>query len=428
MEDTVSPKQKTHYAWFVCAGCFLIFFITGGMTGNNMSIFYPFIREKYSFSNTMISLLSTAKSIGNLLALAAVPAYYRRLDLRKGILGAMGILVVALLMYAWARSFPVFFVANILTGAAYGLTCMVPLSILIDRWFVKDRALVVSVVCMGSGLATMGIPSLMTYILKNCGISTMAYLELGFIVILAAAALLLIRNRPEEKGIRAYGTSDEESAAAGSGRTAEKKAYAEKNGIRVYSRIFKGKTMKYFPVYLVAICCGLGCGTAYANISLLAISAGHTVETAALAMSVVGIMLTFGKLFFGGISEKFGVRRPTIIISIIWVIGMGLLCFCGLGKGVLYTGCVLSGMGTAMTMVCMVLWPLDWADGFERDIMKQRMQVAYSAGGLAFSVVPGITADLSGGSYVPVYIFFTFVIALLTFLLIRNYRQAEQNL
>ena len=440
MSETVPDNKKVHYAWAVCAACLMVFFLSCGLGSNNIAMYYPFIRDQFAVSNTQISLLTTVRNAGNIVALAVVPAYYRKFNMRNGILYALCILILSFLLMAIAKGYMLFLAACFLAGAAYGLTCMVPLSMLIERWFVKDKVLAVSIICSGSGLATIGIPSLMTWVLKNFGIGATAWMEIGMVVLLGGIAVLLIRDCPGDKKTTAFGAAEEKGApfnAKASAGASEKIAgngnasgseKASGSKAKVYSRIFKGKILRYLPVYLVGICAGLACSCGYNNVSLLMISVGHTVETAALGMSVAGVVVMTGKLLLGGICQKYGVLKPSLLFGVCWAAGFALICLSGQAPlAVLFTGCALFGMGTGMPMVCMVLWPKDWADGFEGDVMKQRAQIVYTTAALIFSPVPGITADLAGGSYVPVYIFFIILIILLLVLLIRNYRQAAQN-
>ena len=428
MGGTGMPQKRFHYAWLVCIGCMLAYFLAGGFGCNHMSLYYPFLIERYSFSNTMISLLTTVRSLGNIGSLSLAPVCCRRFGMRKCLLAAMAVLVLGFLLLAAARSYPMFVLAYLIVGASYGMACMVPLSILLDRWFIRDKTVAISLVAASSGLATVGLPSLLTAIMKHSGVGTSALIEAAVVFVLGGIAVLLIRNAPEDKGISAYGVeTGKEREGAAANEAAGTTPPLQENRVRVYSVFLKNGFLRNLPVYLVGICCGLICSAAYGNISMLAVSSGQTVETAALAVSVIGIVLTIGKFLFGWISDRFGVYRPSVIMGIFWILGMVLLCAGGLGKPVLFTGCVLYGLGVAMGMVCMVLWPLDWADGFEQDVMKQRLQVTYSATGIAFSVVPGITADLAGGSYLPIFVFYVLIGILLTALLIRNYRQARSS-
>ena len=52
-------------------------------------------------------------------------------------------------------------------------------------------------------------------------------------------------------------------------------------------------------------------------------------------------------------------------------------------------------------------WVMDLCSPDQFEVMVRRFQICYSAGSLVFSVMPGVLADMSGGSYVPAYYIFS---------------------
>ena len=81
-------RKKMHYAWVICIACTLMMYCNSGITEGMFSVYAPFILEKYSISNTQLSLLMTVKSVSSLLAVIFSGIYYKRYSLRIGGLAA----------------------------------------------------------------------------------------------------------------------------------------------------------------------------------------------------------------------------------------------------------------------------------------------------------------------------------------------------
>lgn len=65
----------------------------------------------------------------------------------------------------------------------------------------------------------------------------------------------------------------------------------------------------------------------------------------------------------------------------------------------------LFGFGAPLTTVGLSVWAADFSCAERRAQSVQRFQLCYAIGGLAFSFMPGMVADLTG-SYAPAYVIF----------------------
>lgn len=63
------------------------------------------------------------------------------------------------------------------------------------------------------------------------------------------------------------------------------------------------------------------------------------------------------------------------------------------------------GIGASLTTVGLSVWAADFSCAERRAQSVQRFQLCYAIGGLAFSFMPGMVADLTG-SYAPAYVIF----------------------
>ena len=108
---------------------------------------------------------------------------------------------VSFLLYSAAEAYPLFCVGAAISGVSYGLGSMIPVSILINRWFYQHRALALSICASGSGIATIVLPPVTTALVENLSMATTFRIEAVAIFLLAAVIFLALRNQPADKGL-----------------------------------------------------------------------------------------------------------------------------------------------------------------------------------------------------------------------------------
>ncbi|MEL7604119.1 MAG: hypothetical protein AAGU77_13265, partial [Bacillota bacterium] len=129
-----------HYGWFIVAGCTLLLFCTVGLATSAFSVFQPYLIEAGGMSNTQGSAMLTVRSLSAFFAIWFVEKALKRTGLRLGVaLAAVGS-AASFALFGLSRGFIGYSVAAAVAGAAYGLGGMVPVSMLIDRYFQSHKA------------------------------------------------------------------------------------------------------------------------------------------------------------------------------------------------------------------------------------------------------------------------------------------------
>ena len=384
--------KKTHYAWFVCLGCAMILFCTSGLAINAFTVYQPYILKLNGFTNAQTSSIITVRSLFAFLSMFLTGFYYQRLSYRAGLAGSGMMMAFAFLLFGLAKSYAAYCIAAATAGLAYGVGTMIPITILLERWFVQKRTLAIGICSASTGLSTLGIPSLITALIEKTSLRTAFVSEAGLIALLAAGSFLLLRSDPSQKQLEPYGQ------AGTAGATGKKDASSE--------RFLPGKTW----VLLVPMLLFLGAvtSTGYSHLSVLANGEGFPPQTVALAITVSGLALTGGKLLYGALTERIGIRCCNWLFGILMILGLVLLCTCTGSTALLMAGMLLYGCGLAFTTVGMTAWALDLSAPEQQERTVRYFQIGHSGGGLLFSSLPGILADRFGGSYVPAYLFFIF--------------------
>ena len=150
--------KQFHYGWVVCVTCTLLLFVTMGTVSNGFSVYLPFILEEKGLTNAQTSSLVTLRCAVSFVAMLGIGFYYKKVSLRVGTGLAACCAGLAFLLYSLAEGYPLFCLGAAVSGLSYGLGSMIPVSILINRWFFRHRALALSICASGSGLATIILP------------------------------------------------------------------------------------------------------------------------------------------------------------------------------------------------------------------------------------------------------------------------------
>jgi predicted MFS family arabinose efflux permease len=287
--------------------------------------------------------------------------------------------------FGLSRSYPAYCAASFLSGMGFGFGSMIPIAILLGRWFRRRRTLAVSLCHASSGIATLGIPSLIASSVENYGLPVTFFGEGALICALTALSFLLVRDRPD--GVRSfpYGGDPGPAREPSSGKRA---------GI--------GGTdwLLIVPALLMT---GAVTSVGFGHLSMLAASNGFRERTAALVVTVAGLMLMVGKAGFGVLSERYTTFRANRVFSAVLLISLAAFSFPIRSTALLMLSTALYGAGISMTAVGTSVWAGDLSAEQDYDRNVRRFQVAYSAGCLLFASVPGILADAAGGSYLPAF-------------------------
>lgn len=407
-------KQKSHYAWFILAGCALMYFTTTGLGCNNFPVYSPFILKYYGYSKTKVSLISSFSSLTSTLVVLLTTKYYKVFSLKTGLLLSGFLMCLAYVTYGIADNYPLYLLGSVLRGTAYALGSMVPMSIMIDRWFLSKRTLALSIISAASGLATVGVPSVITWMIQHFGMRFSFLVSAAAFLLLYLISWLILRNDPSELDLTPY----QDAADKNKGKR------SESNG---EDHTFRHLSEFWWTILSLSVMAGTSAVTSYANLSLLSSTEGFRPETVAIVVSVAGAGMTVGKLLFGSAATKLGLKKTSLIFGLSSVIGLLLCCLSSHGAALLFAGAGLLGLSLSAIIVGSVAWVQDWAQPEDRADHLKVFQSMYNLGSMVFGIMIGIIADFCGGSYVPFYAVAAVIAVYLVIIVQAAYRKQERR-
>lgn len=236
-----------------------------------------------------------------------------RIGARPVVLIAAVMLGLGLFIASRASDLLVFqFAYGGLVGASGG-AFFAPLMATTVAWFEKNRSLAVSLVSLGGGIAPMVMTPLATVLIEMQGWRNAMMLTAIVATAIIAPAGFLIRRAPAAASApTAFGEDTPTPAATG--------------GSSILSVIRKPQFIVLAAVFF--LCCGAHSGPIFHTVSY-AMLCGATALQAASIYSVEGLAGLFGRVIFGVLGDRLGVKRVIIGGLVLQAIGIYTYIYVG---------------------------------------------------------------------------------------------------
>ena len=389
MECSPARAAGNRRAWLACLGCSAALFVVMGLGVNAFTVYQPYLLELQHFTNAQGSWITTVRSLFGMLSMATADTLCRRLGLRRVIAAGLGCFVLSYGLFGAAQSFPACCFAAVFSGLAYGYGGMVPLTLVISRWFRDKRGFALGLMAASSGISTIVAPPLLTRAIEGAGLRLSFWGEGLFSLILALLAVLLIRDSPEELGPQPYSTG--ESPVQGKTIPVRQKDFTP---------------VLWWAAVAAAFFTGGPCGPGFSHLTVLYTAEGYDSGTVALMISCFGVVLMLSKVLYGSISDALGSRTANFFTFGTGIAGFALCCLAPLGSMPLnWVGLVCTALGMPLSSVSLSVWAGELSGGGDYDRLVKWLSTSYMVGALVTGPVPGMLADRFG-SYVPAYALF----------------------
>jgi sugar phosphate permease len=294
-------ENRTHYGWFVILAGLLVTIGAHGFGRMSYTLILPAMKDGLHFSYTELGLLGTGNFIGYLVMALVGGFLAARFGPRIVITFALVLMGVTMILTGFAESFGFAFGARLLTGLGNG-AAYVPAMALGSAWFaVERRGFATGIVSGGIGGGTMIAGLVVPFILGAYGTEgwRFAWYYLGAaVLVIACVAGLVIRNRPENIGLRQIGV-----------KTSLASAPAKPTGAALdWGRIYKIKAVWYLgTVYFIYGFSYIIYMTFFA--AYLCREMGVSSSEAGRLWALVGGLSIFCGVIWGGLSDKLGRAR-----------------------------------------------------------------------------------------------------------------------
>ena len=355
----------SRYGWVVVgAGALITWMAMGALLA--LPVFLAPISADTGWSRGGIGFAMTL----NFLTMGLSSAFWGGLSDRHGprtiLLAGVLLLGVGLALASRVNSLVQFqAVYGLLIGVAAG-SLMVPLMSTVTLWFDRHRALAVSLVSSGIGVAPMTVSPIAARLVVQYGWRTSELILAVAVVLLLVPAVLLV-HRPAHLP----------AAAAQGGVGGPELKVAVRRALR--SRPFIVLSLTFFA------CCATHAGPIFHTISY-AIGCGLPPMTAVTIYSVEGFAGLVGRLLFGVLGDRVGVKRMIVAGLLVQALAAGAYVL-ATGLGDFYAVAFVFGMAYGGVMP---LYSALARDYFAPQIMGSVLGAMTLLSGLGMALGPAL--------------------------------------
>ncbi|MBL8594526.1 MAG: MFS transporter, partial [Devosia sp.] len=294
--------MSKHYGWVVvAAGAVITCVAMGAMFA--LPVYLQPMAEDTGWSRAGISAAMTVGFIVMGVSGFVWGTLSDRIGARPVVLMATVLLGAGLLLASQAHDLLIFqFAYGGLVGAAGG-AYFAPIISATLGWFDKNRSLAVSLVSIGGGIAPMVITPFASYLIETNGWrSAMLSIAIGALIVIVLAAML-IRRAPTV-------TEPAPTPTA---------AAQPKQGAMGWSALRTPQFIVLAAVFF--LCCAAHSGPIFHTVSY-AMICGASALAAASIYSVEGLAGLFGRVIFGVLADRLGVRRVIVAGLVLQAVGI----------------------------------------------------------------------------------------------------------
>jgi MFS family permease len=373
-----------HYGWVIVVTGTLCIFASLGFGRFALGMILPSMAGPLDLSYSQMGFISTANFVGYLVAVLLGGIIAVKTGARKLIFASLLLVGVSMLLIGQAKHFGQVLVLYTLTGMGSGAS-NVPMMGLVSTWFSrKMRGRAAGFIVIGSGFAIILSGKLIPAVNDVFGQNgwRINWLILGASSILISfLCLLLLRNRPEDKGLRPAG-SENTGAASPSG-----------TGVKTVS-IYREKI-----IYLLGIIYFLFGYTyvIYATfiVTTLVNEHGFSESVAGNFWSWVGFLSIFSGPIFGTLSDKLGRKAGLITVFSFQMLAYLLVAF-KLPDVMLYVSIFCFGLVAWSIPSIMIAAVSDYVGAVRAVAAFGFVTFIFGLGQISGPAVAGVLAETSG--------------------------------
>jgi MFS family permease len=308
--------KNLYYGWWIVIACFIINLYVGGITFFGFTAFFEPIQREFNWSYTQISLATSLRGLEMGIFAPIVGFLVDRFGSRKLLLGGTIIIGIGLILLSFTQSLLMFYLCILFISFGAGGCASVVTMTVVAIWFKKNVGLALGVMACGIGAGGLIIPLIVFLIDASGWRSTLVILGVGM-WLLGIPLSLIVRDRPEELGLRADGSITELH------KTPDHKNGSEKTKA-AFLEIIKNRSFLYLVIAETVRLMAVNAVVTHLMPYLSFIGMSRTASGAvAAALPLVSIA---GRLGFGWWGDRFDKR--IVYATTFFFMSLGVFAFC----------------------------------------------------------------------------------------------------
>ena len=337
--STSTTNRAIHPAWIALAVTFFVLLSAAAVRATPGVLFLP-LEQEFRWTRSTVSL---AVSVNILLYGLVGPfagALMQRLGVRRTTMLALALLATGVsLATLVTQPWQLVLLWGVVVGTGSGMAALVLGATIVNRWFVARRGLAMGILTASTATGQLIFLPLLASVIQRSG------WRFGILIVASVAALMiplvfvLLRERPADVGLSAYGGTDSAAPTATTANPARIAIEALRDGLR---------SRDFWLLSLTFVICGASTnGLVGTHLIPAAHDHGIPEVRAAGLLAIMGIFDLAGTTASGWLSDRWDSRR-----LLAWYYGLR-------GLSLLFLPFALGSAGTAL-WVFAVFYGLDW--------------------------------------------------------------------
>lgn len=282
-----------------------------GVCVNSAGVFYTTVSESLGIMRGTFTIHGTISLLATAVISLFVPVIMKRYSYKVVLILSVLVAGVSTILMAFSKSVLPFYLLGAIRGISSGLFAMVPITMIINKWFYKNHGLATSIVLSFSGIAGAVFSPIFSSCIQVFGWEK-TYIIMGVAIIgfCIPAVIYPFSIDPKDSGLLAYGQTEKEDRTT--------------NSIVKKNSKFKFFTISFICFFIFAIL-----HTAISGITQhlpgFAETLNYTTAVGATMLSAGMVGNILSKLVIGFISDRVGSVKATIIMIVTNIISIIIL-------------------------------------------------------------------------------------------------------
>lgn len=343
------------------------------------------------------SAFAVVNAIGAAMGIFLSPIFAKHLstdNFKKILAGCVIGSAVGFVIFGLSPNIFIFYIGAAVLGISMIGCTVIPVAIMINNWFIKQRSLAMSISMTGSGVGGFVLSPLITRWMNSFGWRNTYFIVAGIILVLGLICVLFIFKRtPQEMGMQPYGYEEAEKIKAEQAQ--DNSALADKTRL-VSMPVSEFIRKPFFIILLVGMLLNGIINNAALGQYPPSITVAHSAGVASVAIMIYSLVGVPGKILLGWITDKFGIVTHIIFAFAAMALSFFFMLIGANSVMLIYLSAVIFGLGIGLGTVSN---PLMTSSIFSNDSYGEAygyVQSAFQVGMSLGSLVAAFLADVTG--------------------------------
>jgi predicted MFS family arabinose efflux permease len=293
--------HRMHYAWIVAGATFLTLICAAGFRSTPSVLMVP-LQHEFGWNRAVISVAVSINLVLFGLSGPFAAALMQRFGIRRVVTAALVLIsAAALSTTVMSEPWQLYLLWGVAVGLGAGAVASVFAATVANRWFVKGRGLVMGILSASTATGQIAFLPLLAFLVTHAGWRAASFAVTAVALLLLPVVLLLMRNRPEDIGLRPYGSPEDFVPPVSSGNPIA----ISLHGLRVGA----GSGSFWLLAASFFVCGASTNGLIGTHLIPAAMDHGMSEVTAASLLATVGFFDILGTVLSGWLTDRWNSRR-----------------------------------------------------------------------------------------------------------------------